>query len=175
MARRILVVGATGVLRPAALALASSWATVVAWALHPESLAGLVSAARAPVETLAVDYSDGDAVTKTLSAHGPFDAALLYCPTACADVVTAFADAVKGPVVCLLTSAAAQPVHDAPFELASVDVPQGCRRLLLGWAEDDGVTRWHTPEEISAAALDVLFTGHERLLGVVRPWDRRPT
>ncbi|BEP14774.1 hypothetical protein acdb102_30850 [Acidothermaceae bacterium B102] len=175
MTRRILVVGATGALRPAAFALASSWATVVAWALHQESLDGFASAARAPVETIAVDYTDVAAVTATLAAQGTFDAALLYCPSASADVVTHFARAVRGPVVCLLTSAAAAPVRDEAFDLASVAVPQGCRRLVLGWAGDDGATRWHTPEEISAAALDVLFTGHERVLGVVRPWDRRPS
>ena len=77
-------------------------------------------------------------------------------------------------MVCLLTSAAARPVRDEPFDLASVEVPEGCRRLVLGWAEDEGAARWHSPEEISAAALDVLFTGHGRVLGVVRPWDRRP-
>ena len=174
MTRRILVVGATGALRPAALTLASSWATVVAWALRQESLDALVADARGPVEPVAVDYSDAATTAATVAELGPFDAALLYCPSASQEAVAFFVRSVDGPVVCLLMSAVAAPVSDEPFDLASVAVPDGCRRLVLGWVEAAAGPRWHTPEEISAAALEVLFTGQERLLGVVRPWSDRP-
>jgi hypothetical protein len=51
-------------------------------------------------------------------------------------------------------------------------------RLLLGWthAGEDGAARWHTPAEISRAALAArgAADGSERILGVLRPWGDRP-
>ena len=46
--------------------------------------------------------------------------------------------------------------------------------LQLGWFDEDAGPRWHTPTEVSAAALAVLDDGVGRTLGSVRPWDRRP-
>jgi hypothetical protein len=178
MPRRLLVLGATGALRPAALALASSGATVIAWARRPEGLTSFAEAAQVPVALVAVDYHDACAVALALAeltAAAPLDGALLYCPDAHRDVVAAFSAAVDGPVVCLVPSSAAQPVADTEFDLAAVDVPAGSRRLVMGWVEELGVARWHTPEEISAAALEVLSTGRDSLLGHIRPWHHRPT
>ena len=45
------------------------------------------------------------------------------------------------------------------------------KRLVLGWRG----ARWHTPAEVSAAALALaLGAGHEATLGAVRPWAARP-
>ncbi|WP_204045090.1 hypothetical protein [Acrocarpospora phusangensis] len=69
-----------------------------------------------------------------------------------------------GRVVQVLTSAYAAP--DAP-PAPLADQP----RLLLGWHPSK---RWHTPEEISAAALRLTGHGDADVLGVTRPWDDRP-
>ncbi|NED87837.1 hypothetical protein G3I76_48120, partial [Streptomyces sp. SID11233] len=54
--------------------------------------------------------------------------------------------------------------------------PAGSRRLVLGWHSASGVTRWHTPEDISAAALALLDAPApaDAVLGEVRPWSARP-
>ncbi|MFE2374697.1 hypothetical protein [Streptomyces sp. NPDC059398] len=50
------------------------------------------------------------------------------------------------------------------------------RPLVLGWRAEEGGTRWHTPEEISAAALELLDAPAPAaaVLGRVRPWAGRP-
>jgi hypothetical protein len=49
--------------------------------------------------------------------------------------------------------------------------------LQLGWADGARGSRWHTPGEVSAAAmgaLEVPWRPRTVLLGSVRPWSARP-
>ncbi|WP_156045491.1 hypothetical protein [Herbidospora cretacea] len=92
-----------------------------------------------------------------------FDLALAYLPfgdQAAWDVIDARADR----VVQVLTSVYAAPDRPQP------PLP-GRPRLILGWHPTG---RWHTPEEISAAALELAFSGNDAVLGVTRPWGERP-
>ncbi|MFD7987021.1 hypothetical protein ACFV4M_27085 [Kitasatospora indigofera] len=190
----VLVVGATGVLRPAAAELARRGHRVSALARRPGPLARLArewggagGAARARARGRGRPGAGGAAaappprpgppapglpelLAAARHAAGPFTGALLYCPDAPAEAVAGLLRAVGtgGPAVLLLTSAWAAPgAGQPPFPAA--------RRLLLGWAAGPGGPRWHTPAEISAGAL-ARFEGPpgDGLLGVVRPWAERP-
>lgn len=165
-----LVVGATGVLRPAVLDLVGGGTEVIGLARDRGRLAALATACGPGFRPLAVDYTDDAALAGALAevpAPG-FSAALLYCPGAPATAVRLLAERVSGRVVCLLTSSWARPGRRRPAYGVS------CVELLLGWAREAAGTRWHTPAEISRAALDVLASGRPGTLGTVRPWRDRP-
>jgi NAD(P)-dependent dehydrogenase (short-subunit alcohol dehydrogenase family) len=165
MTAAVLVVGATGVLRPAVFALARDGRTVYALARPGARLDELV---RPHVEPVAVDYRD---VGRLAAALPEVDAALLYCPAAPPTSVDVLLHSTDGPVVWLLTSASADPADVGVEFRFGARVAPNVTRVALGWA---GGPRWHTPEEISTAALDALGDGTERVLGAVRPWEGRP-
>ena len=73
--------------------------------------------------------------------------------------------ATAGRCVLVRPSAAADPHTGAGIVPADT--------LQLGWTED-APHRWHTPDEVSIAALAVLADGEPRTLGTVRPWSDRP-
>ncbi len=152
---RVLVVGATGILRPAAATLAAEGHRVTGVARDATTVP-------AGVTPCSVDAHDPEALAAALGKQ-VWDAAVVYEPAITADAWAVIERVVEGPVVWVLTSAAAAPDRADPLNLPGV--------LLLGW---DPSGRWHTPAEVSAAALEVLESGRPRLLGVVRPWAERP-
>lgn len=199
MGGRILVVGATGILRPAVASLVAQGWTVYALARSAAELAVLAHASDASsvaVVPVAVDYTDVTALRAALQAAlgaalpdsvGGIDAALIYAPAAGAETLAVLRRAVAGQTVELLTSAAAEPAHavdperrvaaDAePFDLAAlaqpVPSPGEWWRLVLGWRPD---RTWHSPAEISGAALRALQEQRNAVLGRVRPWSDRPS
>ena len=156
---RVLVVGATGILRPAVVALAARGDDVTGVG---RGVAGIPDGVRA----LAVDARDRDALAATLGGRN-WDRAIVYRNVVRAESLPEIELRVEGRLVLVRTSGAADPVRGEPSQRPGV--------LQLGWTGDGaGGTRWHTPEEISAAALEVFDDGQYRMLGVVRPWDERP-
>ena len=172
---RVLVVGATGILRPAVLQLARSGRTVVAVARGRVDLTTLEAAGGQRVEVVPIDLTrsrEVAAATATGGAlAGPLDAALVYQPRTFAPEFDRVLAHVHGRVVRLLTSAAGAP-DVAPWD--DGDRRPDEARLLLGWTGPDDAPRWHTPEEVSAAALEVAAHGRDAVLGRVRPWAGRP-
>lgn len=153
----VLVVGASGILAPAATTLAGRGQRVTG--------IGRSRAMPAMVEELFVDARDADALETALGDRR-WSAAIVYEPAVSEASMQALAHAVDGEVVHVRTSASADPA------LGELQVPP--QTLLLGWHEDEAGPRWHRPDEVSDAALQVLADGRPRILGVVRPWDRRP-
>ncbi len=230
---RVLVVGGTGILRPAVDALLAAGREVTVLGRSADRLAALPPAAAGVLG----DLDDPAALAAVLAAASTaagrpnrFGACLAYLP-AVADLtrsvpadpadgadrsddpgradlaglaaLRALRAAVDGPLVAVLTSAvAAPPAADDPAavlaalarRLADPATPAAdLRLLLLGWAgptpgaskpaepsgaseasEAPGPARWHTPAEISAAALAVLRDPAPARLGVLRPWADRP-
>lgn len=154
----VLVVGASGILAPAASALVKHGAEVTGISRRGHSPAG--------VNGLHVDAHDLPALDLALGV-ARWTAAIVYEPAVTALSLPRIAAAVDGRVVLVRTSAAADPAHGIEPRLAP-DV------LLLGWVDDGASTRWHAPQEVSDAALEVLADGRPRILGTVRPWERRP-
>lgn len=163
----MLVVGATRILRPALHELRARGDVVFGLARGAAALQE-VDGARPVV----ADLTSVASVRAALRELPRFDAALVYAPRAAAGVLPLFAAQTDGPLVEIFTSRWADPSDGRdgdPATLPSVGVP-----LLLGWTSDGSATRWHTPVEISRAALDVLASGRPAVLGTVRPWTARP-
>src|SRR5689334_10427636 len=99
-----------------------------------------------------------------------WDAAVVYCPAVSEAAIAALDE--QGRVLRVRTSAAADPQRAGEdFDPATLPADT----LQLGWHLDaDGDARWHTPAEVSAAALAVLDSGTSAVLGVVRPWGGHP-
>ncbi|MEU9635839.1 hypothetical protein AB0D80_15910 [Streptomyces tendae] len=194
----LLVAGATGALRPAVLAATARGDTVTALARTAGPLGELEHRTGGRARPLPRDY-EAPGLPEALAGaarESPFTGTLLYCPLATPATVRALTAAVEPgrPVVLLLTSAHAAPDGEvgggavgargdgaalawtpARLPAAARPVP-GCRLLVLGWRTEPEGPRWHTPEEISEAALRVLDADPARdaVLGRVRPWSSRP-
>jgi hypothetical protein len=186
--RAVLVIGATGILGPAVQTLVERGTSVVAVARDATALAELVQTSdgngNGPSVTVrAVDARDAVALAGAVDGLS-LAGAIGYGPAVSADSWTVLARLVDGPVVQVLTSSATDPSRPP--------LPAPTRpfaRLILGWTADG---RWHTPAEVSAAAVHVLDDaataasraqrtpvqrnpGQETpVLGRVRPWAERP-
>lgn len=187
-AGHVLVVGATRILRPAVTALTARGSAVTAVARSAAGLRGLVNETPGRVTPLKADVTAagfGDMLHRATERSG-LTGALVYAPAGPPTAIEALTRnlVVSGPVVLLLTSDRAAPGVFAQQSTAWTpdSLPawpcQGpdCRRLVLGWHRDAGGARWHTPQEISVAALALLDAPAERdsVLGTVRPWEERP-
>ncbi len=155
MSGHVLVVGGTGILAPAVVGLAARGmvVSIVSRNKHRTSDIG---------DIVLADVTNVPSFVTALGDRR-FDLALAYLPfgdQAAWDVIDARADR----VVQVLTSVYAAPDRPQP------PLP-GRPRLILGWHPTG---RWHTPEEISAAALELAFSGNDAVLGVTRPWGERP-
>lgn len=198
----VLVVGGTAILRPAVDTLLAGGRRVAVLSRSRERLQ------RLPPTVLGVlaDLDEPAALARALRDVPRSQACLAYLPGAGAAAAAAVRTvpavpwalgvlraAVAGPLVAVLTSAAAAPPVEASAvppqlrqRLEQDGAPAGdLRVLVLGWtASRPGVPpRWHTPAEISRAALDCLdgpdcldcLDGRgPRVLGVLRPWADRP-
>ncbi|MEU6844414.1 hypothetical protein ABZ930_21340 [Streptomyces sp. NPDC046716] len=184
---QVLVVGATRILRPAVTALSERAVSVTAVARSAAGLRELAAEHPGRVTPLAADVTalDFGSVLRGAAERAPLTGAVVYAPAVPpAKLAELVGSAVEGPVVVLATSAwAAPPVPGADADgWTPNDLPAAARSgpasrlLLLGWHEGGSATRWHTPHEISAAALALLDAPNDRdaVLGAVRPWSARP-
>jgi nucleoside-diphosphate-sugar epimerase len=188
----ILVVGATGILRPAVLTLIEREEPVIAVARSRASLAALAEHSDL-VTVVSVDATDPGRLDAALASLPPCDAAIVYAPaiggratvtgrsgtvdspvSGAGDSLDVLRHRVDGRVVLLLTSAAAHPGRDH-FEVDDLGPwTERLVRLVLGWHGAGVDARWHGPDEVSRAALQALDDGIERVVGRVRPWRDRP-
>jgi hypothetical protein len=179
-AAAVLVVGATGILRPAVERLLHDSRPVLAVARNQDELELLrVPGGPETLTTLAYDAKRDqfvDALTEQMRVGGvTLSDALIYRPATTADVVQRVTPLVTGMTLELLPSAYAKPTGEDAWTVD--DLPTAYdrhARLVLGWKRIDGVSTWHTAEEISAAALRQLAQPSDRVLGVVSPWADRP-
>lgn len=173
MSTRVLVVGATRILRPAVEELVASGGTVVAVARSPGELRELAAAHPGRVVPAAADYADTNGFRDAVRASGATpDAAVVYAPLATDATRSVLQELVCGPVVELLTSDIAAG-YAYPFMLDCLPPAPHLQwyRLVLGWTEQ---RNWHTRQQISTAALSVLADRRDWQLGVLTPFDDRP-
>ncbi|RII15621.1 short chain dehydrogenase [Streptomyces sp. YIM 130001] len=183
----LLIAGATGTLLPAVHRATARGDTVTALARNHAALRDLEGLTGGRARPLPRDYEAPGLAAALADAarENPFTGALLYCPLASPHTVRALCRAVPhGPVTLVLTSAHAAPADgepaDSPWSTARLPLDArptpGCRLLVLGWRPETADRRWHTPEEISDAALRVqdAHEAHDAVLGQVRPWLSRP-
>ncbi|MER5649504.1 hypothetical protein [Streptosporangium sp. NPDC002524] len=154
----VLVVGGTRILSPAVRVLVDrgSRVSVVSRSGH-----GVPAGADAVVADVTEVAALAAALDLAIGERGPLGLALAYQPFAPAGAWAALAARVGGPLVALLTSGHAAP-RDAPAPPLPEGVVEGAevRHLLLGWRPPGAglPAHWHTPEEISAAALEAAGT-----------------
>ncbi|MDQ0727048.1 hypothetical protein [Microbacterium sp. W4I20] len=153
----VLVVGASGILAPAASALVRRGVEVTGIGRRHPMPAGVVGMHVDARDLLALDAALGTTRWRI---------ALVYEPAITPSTFRRIEAAIDGRTVLVRTSAAADPARGEPSPAPDT--------LLLGWHDDGENVRWHTPTEVSDAALQVLDDGQGRVLGVVRPWERRP-
>jgi len=172
--RSVIVVGSTGVLRPAATTLEQRGDAVIGVSRHGES------------GSIGVDARDPLALRTALDGRA-WDDAVIYDRAVSPSSLAFLRAATPGRCVLVRASAAADPRHGilvVPRDTLQlgwrpsgdgagpiVSVRPGAEGLDRG---DGAASRWHSPEEISVAALAVLADGTPRTLGAVRPWSDRP-
>lgn len=200
----MLVIGATGILAPAAAALEARGDRVVAVsrgggagrvAHEPRRIAATAQApgdsvrtSRESAEFVHVDARDAGELAAALAAHA-WDDAIVYAPAVSEASLGFVRSVTPGRCVLVRVSRSADPAR------GNLIIPRDT--LQLGWrpsgdpaastraerqgsaqpaapAETAAADRWHTPDEVSAAALEVLRDGEPRVLGVVRPWSDKP-
>ena len=185
----ILVVGASGILRPAASSLLAAGTDVIAVGRESDRLGDLDASTRGLRTSAALHVVAADASRPTFPAvvrrlldsrRLRLDGAIVYAPASAPDVIEACVTAMGCAFVEVLTSQAAEPRStDHQWSVADLPPIEGCqrsrrRRLVLGWQRRDRVPRWHNSEEISAAAVAALVLPGDRVLGSVTPWHDRP-
>jgi hypothetical protein len=178
-------VGGTGVLRPAVAGLCARNIDVTAVSRSDDRLSALAEEAAsrghsAYVHGVRADYTVPDqfkaALEQAAGDDGLFKAAMVYAPDAPEASLEAVAAVVCGRLLLILTSRYAAPDRRGrvKYPLRRHGPIPTVRYLLLGWHVGEVGPRWHTPEEISEAALDALCGSRDAQLGVVRPWGHRP-
>ena len=155
---RVLVVGGTGILRPAAERLVAAGHDVT-------SVSRSVGNMPLGVHAITVDAQDSGALGAALGDR-KWDSAVVYTPATSLESLDLLRDAVHGTFVTVATSSAAAPSLGNP--------PLQAGELVLGWHPSPTGARWHTAGEVSEAALQVLATSRSRVLGVISPWGDRP-
>ncbi|MYT69171.1 MULTISPECIES: hypothetical protein [unclassified Streptomyces] len=186
---RVLIVGATRILRPAVAALSERAVSVTAVARSAADLRELADEHPGRVTPLAADVTAQDfgSVLRGAAERAPLTGAVVYAPAVPPGTLAELVGSVvAGPVVVLATSEWAAPDDSGTGAGADTwspnDLPaaprsgSASRFLVLGWHGEGQVTRWHTPHEISTAALALLDApaDGDTVLGTARPWSSRP-
>ncbi|WP_374712284.1 short-chain dehydrogenase [Symbiobacterium terraclitae] len=171
-----LVVGGTGMLREATLALTRSFTTVSVVARRADTLPG--------INPLSVDYRDSAALAAALrravEQHGAIQLAICWIhSTAPAALPTVAAELGRSGEPCRLFhvrgSAAADPTRLPRPALEEIPPNVSYRQVILGFQIEGDRSRWLTHAEISQGVLKAVQEDAEyHVVGVVRPWDRRP-
>ncbi len=196
-----LVVGGTGMLAAATLALARDYRVVSVIARNRDRLQDLAARLHRPpggeqaagggpwsgiINPIALDYRDTAALRAALQdavrQHGPIELAVCWihrtAPAAPA-VVAAFTGTPERPgrFFHVQGSVAADPARAEPGQRAALEQagPILYREVILGFVIEEGRSRWLTHREISEGVLEAIRADRPRfIVGTVRPWSARP-
>jgi NAD(P)-dependent dehydrogenase (short-subunit alcohol dehydrogenase family) len=177
--REIVVVGGTGMLRPAVHDLLAEGARTLVVARRPERVASDTPDDQHLVP-VAADWSAPDALgeaIRTAVEDPPVDEAVLWIHTPYDQGVHEAIDPLlssTATVVQLWGSAGVDPRESRPWP-TQYRPPRSYRRVILGFADGSYGTRWLTDREISDGALRQLEDpASEQVVGRVEPWSARP-
>lgn len=177
-AREVLVVGGTGMLRPAVYRLLTEGMRVIVVARRPERIVPDTSAER--LVRIAADWSQPEDLAAAVgesTAGRLLPAALLWVHTPYDQALHQALDPLLSPtatVVQLWGSAGEDPRRSRPNP-AEYRPPRSYRSLILGFADGLSTTRWLTDQEISEGALRALQDpAEQQVVGRVEPWSDHP-
>lgn len=172
MPRHVLVVGGTGMLSGLVKALAGDGGRL-----------SLLSRRGSASGGFDCDYHDERAFAAALAAavdrSGPPDLAVAWFHTLKIAAPRRLAEAVRGRLFQVLGSAVADPAHPERLARAAA-VAEGLpdcalRQVVLGFRIEDGRSRWHSGDEVSAGVLEAIEADRPlTVVGQVEPWSARP-
>ncbi|MFB5084679.1 short-chain dehydrogenase [Symbiobacterium thermophilum] len=175
-----LVVGGTGMLREATLALTRSFTTVSVVARRADAMPGRP----AGINPVPVDYHDtgalAQALRRAIGEHGPVRLAVCWIHSTAPEALGVVAAEIgRGGEPCRLFhvrgSAAADPTRLPRPALEALPPNVAYRQVILGFQIEGERSRWLTHGEISQGVLQAIADDAEyHVVGVVRPWERRP-
>lgn len=155
----LLIVGASGILAPAAATAQACGLAVTGVSLN--NLPGAELSRVVRVDARSVEALDAE------FADEYWDYAIVYAPATTPRALEWLKPRVGKRLIVVETSQIADP--KTGFTRPEKDT------LVLGWYFDSGQeAHWHTATEISDAALRLLAKHTGSVLGTVRPWSSRP-
>ena len=163
---RYVVVGASGILAPLGALLRAGGVRTVGISRGSRLREGVWD------ERVALDTWDVEAVTDWVAQSAPDVATVVAYSPAMAPQSWRLLGDLTERVVVVATSSWASPGAPAPPWAGLPDVMV----VQLGWSPTAQGSRWHTPQEVSAAVMDALagrWTPRV-VVGSVRPWSARP-
>lgn len=168
---RTLVVGGTGMLAGVVRVLLDEGDEMTVLARRPERLAN------PRARLLALDYRDTGALEHALAQAGPFDRAVVWLHGTAPEAPFVVARHVHGPYWHVLGSAVANPAkRGSQRRERFAALGNDYREVVLGFVLEGDTARWLTHAEISGGVLYALRHDVKRqVVGVVSPWERRPS
>lgn len=184
----VLLVGASGILKPAALYLLGDGLDVIGVGRSRPRLADLSQAVHNVTQSAALHVLQADARESVVAREVErlveqrrlsLEGVVVYEPATSEPVVESLLELSECPVVEILTSRWARPTGDEPWtlhDLPPVDPAHRdrVRRLVVGWRRRNNISSWHDAVQISAAALEALAVPGDQVLGHLSPWSDRP-
>jgi NAD(P)-dependent dehydrogenase (short-subunit alcohol dehydrogenase family) len=187
---RALAVGGTGMLRGLCLALASRGFSVEVMARNRARLDKLAEEARTlkgSIQSWAVNYGNDEALREAMKnlTKGTVPVGLAVCwihsTAPRAPLIVAEELRPPGDSPCryfhVLGSASASPVRaEEDWKKRFEAMPWiRYRRVYLGFAVENGRSRWLRDEEICRGVMDAVMADRETCtVGTLKPWEARP-
>lgn len=186
----VLIVGGTGMLHRATLYLATQYDVVSVVARTQrrlETLAQEVDSNNGHLNPLALDYCDTTILQTQLRnailQFGPITLAVCWIHSVAPEAPFTIAETVgRGTSVCryidIVGSAGADPSQAALERIARLQsIPMiAYQRVILGFVQEQGYSRWLTDAEISQGVLHAVEHADQEkhIVGTVHPWSSRP-
>jgi NAD(P)-dependent dehydrogenase (short-subunit alcohol dehydrogenase family) len=132
------------------------------------------------VEAVSCDYNDRIALDETLALIDPPDLIVAWLHGRAPHARRALAECVaaEGRFVQVLGSAHGDPAHPerlAEMAEAATGLPIDYQAIILGFAIDNGKSRWLTNAEISAGVFARIESAAALgIVGTVDPWSAKP-
>jgi hypothetical protein len=183
-----LVIGGTGMLRRASVAIARNFSTFTAVARTRASLDALARDIGSPTDRqqfyIDLDWDDQDkflaALSRHVSQHGGPSLVVAWLHNA--SLGPRLANALsKHSSTCeffqVLGSAGRGPSSEAPRLKSQIEHRCGLAyyQVVLGFRREGPLSRWLTNDEISDGVLDAIAAKRpSHVIGTVTPWNERP-
>jgi hypothetical protein len=173
---RVLVVGGSGMLAGLARALCDHAGKVSVLARNEKRIRAISPA----IEPIACDYNDGVALSEALSQIDAPDLVVAWihgrAPHARREIAEGVA--ADGRFVHVLGSAHGEPGHPERLDdmaKAVQGLPIDYQTVLLGFAVENGKSRWLTNAEISVGVFAAIESevAHS-VVGTLEPWSAKP-
>ncbi|MBI2943010.1 MAG: SDR family NAD(P)-dependent oxidoreductase [Candidatus Wallbacteria bacterium] len=188
MAEHVLVIGGTGMLKDACLALAATGRVVSVVGRDPDRLEAMMmdaSAAGNMLSPLQVDYTSTEEFTRAIRTaierFGPVDTVLAWVRSWASEVLPALAREVSEAgrpwrLFHVRASASGElPAGGSPPDAVLAGGLCAYREIRLGFVREPGGSRWLTDEEICAGVSSAVEGDVSFVVGVLEPWEERPS